>query len=60
MFRRVPCPFLLYSFTSTVKPEFIKKNTEWEFAGIFAEMKTQKVIQFENMNPTQKARNKGI
>ena len=39
---------------------YIKSNPEWVFAGLYYEMKTLKVIQFENTNPTQKARNKGI
>ena len=39
---------------------YIKSNPEWEFAGLYFEMKIAKLIQFENMNPVRKARNKGF
>ncbi len=39
---------------------YISNNPLYQFAGIYAEMKIPKVIQFETMNPTRKGRNKGF
>lgn len=40
--------------------EKIQSNPNWKMAGIYAEMKISKMIQFENTNPPRKRRNKGF
>ncbi|MDL2301753.1 hypothetical protein LJC58_05290 [Lachnospiraceae bacterium OttesenSCG-928-D06] len=40
--------------------DFVKDKPEFKIYDTYVEMKIAKVIQFENMNPRQKARNKGF
>lgn len=40
--------------------KYIKAREDWEFVAVYTEMKIANMIQFENMNPRQKARNKGF
>lgn len=52
----------LHSLNAQIKyfTEYISDHVGWELIEVYYEMKIAKMIQFENMNPLKKAKNKGF